>query len=226
MERVDRDIEKTLSALKNLYSTLNSDSSNCVYELDVTNDNVSVVSIEKNELVVKPSKLKGVEQWILQSSNNISSDFFEQVRKKWKYLVDKASPETVVNFGSFMVNKLDKLGKNFWVDAAAVKVVKEENVFIYFLLSSSKKSLKTFEESEVKDSFEDKIGYYKDFVHAASEGIYTEILRINRSNTEWTVRLPCKMVVGSIRKASCKFCHSAQAIHVAVVRVLSGTPHI
>ena len=184
MERVDRDIEKTLSALKNLYSTLNSDSSNCVYELDVTNDNVSVVSIEKNELVVKPSKLKGVEQWILQSSNNISSDFFEQVRKKWKYLVDKASPETVVNFGSFMVNKLDKLGKNFWVDAAAVKVVKEENVFIYFLLSSSKKSLKTFEESEVKDSFEDKIGYYKDFVHAASEGIYTEILRINRSNTE------------------------------------------
>ncbi|MCR5080530.1 MAG: response regulator [Treponema sp.] len=184
MERVDRDIEKTLSALKNLYSTLNSDSSNCVYELDVTNDNVSVVSIEKNELVVKPSKLKGVEQWILQSSNNISSDFFELLRKKWKYLVDKASTETVVNFGSFMVNKLDKLGKNFWVDAAAVKVVKEENVFIYFLLSSSKKSLETFEESEVKDSFEDKIGYYKDFVHAASEGIYTEILRINRSNTE------------------------------------------
>ena len=175
MERVDRDIEKTLSALKNLYSTLNSDSSNCVYELDVTNDNVSVVSIEKNELVVKPSKLKGVEQWILQSSNNISSDFFEQVRKKWKYLVDKASPETVVNFGSFMVNKLDKLGKNFWVDAAAVKVVKEENVFIYFLLSSSKKSLKTFEENEVKDSFEDKIGYYKDFVHAASEGISPDL---------------------------------------------------
>lgn len=192
MMPVDRDTEKTVSALKKLYSTLNADSINCVYELDIAGDVVSIVSLEGNNLVIRPSKLKNVEQWVLQSTNSISSEFFEQLREKWKFLLDKSLPDVVVSFGSFKVNKLDKSGKNFWVNGAAVKVIHNDAVFIYFLLSNAGTNVKSMEDSSLADSIEEQMEFYKDFVLATSHGVYTEILRINRSNME-----VFRIVVGS-----------------------------